>query len=419
MAAGDRTIKIKFDGTARGLIRAAELAAHEIDKVDRKVKRAGRAAATSVGEGMFSGVKDALQGLPAQVKGAAIVAAVAIGVAMAPALGAALTAGVLLAVGGGVLAAGIIAAAKSPQVAAAWAKFGERAKSAFADFGKPFEEPVARAASTFAASLERMAPTLKDMGKSIAPIIDKLAPALASMAEKMLPGIQKALEESKPLFDKLAEHLPKIGKAFSDFFENIGGGSEGAKVFLEIFFRNIEFWVPKLGSFLGGLSTAFLKVFEAIRFLVRRGLEFLGMFIGGAAKAFGWIPGIGPKLQAANEEFKNFAKKVNAALDSIDDETVIIDVKIRGLSKKGIRVAGLTGAGGFTEKAHGGPVLAGRSYLVGERGPELFTPDRSGRITPNHQLGAGVNIGQLIVRAFSDNFRLQQVLDELAWRGVH
>lgn len=34
-------------------------------------------------------------------------------------------------------------------------------------------------------------------------------------------------------------------------------------------------------------------------------------------------------------------------------------------------------------KADGGPVQAGRSFLVGERGPELFTPKTSGGITPN------------------------------------
>lgn len=34
-------------------------------------------------------------------------------------------------------------------------------------------------------------------------------------------------------------------------------------------------------------------------------------------------------------------------------------------------------------RALGGPVDMGRSYLVGERGPELFTPGRSGMITPN------------------------------------
>lgn len=38
-------------------------------------------------------------------------------------------------------------------------------------------------------------------------------------------------------------------------------------------------------------------------------------------------------------------------------------------------------------RASGGSVLAGETYLVGERGMELFTPNQSGYITPNNQLG--------------------------------
>lgn len=49
-------------------------------------------------------------------------------------------------------------------------------------------------------------------------------------------------------------------------------------------------------------------------------------------------------------------------------------------------VGGLFGGG----KAAGGPVSAGTSYLVGERGPELFTPRGSGHITPNHAMGGVV-----------------------------
>jgi len=40
-------------------------------------------------------------------------------------------------------------------------------------------------------------------------------------------------------------------------------------------------------------------------------------------------------------------------------------------------------------KAEGGSVKAGNSYIVGERGPELFNPGVSGTITPNHMLGGG------------------------------
>src|SRR6185503_15260818 len=39
-------------------------------------------------------------------------------------------------------------------------------------------------------------------------------------------------------------------------------------------------------------------------------------------------------------------------------------------------------------RAAGGPVLAGQSYLVGEAGPELFTPAGNGAITSNAALPA-------------------------------
>ena len=43
-------------------------------------------------------------------------------------------------------------------------------------------------------------------------------------------------------------------------------------------------------------------------------------------------------------------------------------------------------------RANGGPVKGGNSYLVGERGPEMFSPGVSGMITPNEMLGGSTNI---------------------------
>lgn len=40
----------------------------------------------------------------------------------------------------------------------------------------------------------------------------------------------------------------------------------------------------------------------------------------------------------------------------------------------------------------GGPVEAGQSYLVGEKGPELFTPNAGGQITPNNAMGDQVEV---------------------------
>ena len=37
----------------------------------------------------------------------------------------------------------------------------------------------------------------------------------------------------------------------------------------------------------------------------------------------------------------------------------------------------------------GGARQSGTPFLVGEKGPELFTPSNAGTVTPNHQLGGG------------------------------
>ncbi len=52
-------------------------------------------------------------------------------------------------------------------------------------------------------------------------------------------------------------------------------------------------------------------------------------------------------------------------------------------------LSGLFGAPG---RAHGGPVAAGRSYLVGERGPDLFVPSGSGRIEAPRVEGRDVRV---------------------------
>ena len=43
-------------------------------------------------------------------------------------------------------------------------------------------------------------------------------------------------------------------------------------------------------------------------------------------------------------------------------------------------------------RANGGPVSTGKSYMVGERGPEMFVPNTGGRIVPNSDMGGSTNI---------------------------
>jgi hypothetical protein len=43
----------------------------------------------------------------------------------------------------------------------------------------------------------------------------------------------------------------------------------------------------------------------------------------------------------------------------------------------------------YSGRALGGPVMGGQTYMVGESGPELFTPNTTGSITRNGDLGGG------------------------------
>lgn len=52
------------------------------------------------------------------------------------------------------------------------------------------------------------------------------------------------------------------------------------------------------------------------------------------------------------------------------------------------------------ERARGGPVSPGKSFLVGERGPEMFSPRSAGTIIPNDRLGGGGT--KVIINNYTD-----------------
>jgi phage-related minor tail protein len=77
-------------------------------------------------------------------------------------------------------------------------------------------------------------------------------------------------------------------------------------------------------------------------------------------------------------------------------------------------------------RAFGGEVNAGNTYLVGEAGPELFTPSRSGQIIANNRLGGGgVTVAAIIVNGAQNGAEVaRQVAEQMqaelqeAFRGA-
>jgi phage-related minor tail protein len=57
--------------------------------------------------------------------------------------------------------------------------------------------------------------------------------------------------------------------------------------------------------------------------------------------------------------------------------------------------------------------MGGTSYLVGERGAEIFTPSSSGFITPNNRLGGGTTINVNVSGAIDSEGTARTIIDVL------
>jgi phage-related minor tail protein len=84
--------------------------------------------------------------------------------------------------------------------------------------------------------------------------------------------------------------------------------------------------------------------------------------------------------------FERLTGKIGAWFSWVREKFVGLGSSIKGVFTGGDAPAPIDGA-----RASGGPVSAGKSYLVGERGPEIFSPSASGSIIPNNRAGGSVS----------------------------
>jgi TP901 family phage tail tape measure protein len=94
-------------------------------------------------------------------------------------------------------------------------------------------------------------------------------------------------------------------------------------------------------------------------------------------------------IGAVVEAIKGFLKGLVDAIDQVLgplDEVIGKGAQFIGGAASGV-------ANFVTGKASGGPVSSGRTYLVGEEGPELFKPRTGGTIVPNNALAGSLSAG--------------------------
>jgi tape measure domain-containing protein len=120
------------------------------------------------------------------------------------------------------------------------------------------------------------------------------------------------------------------------------------------------------------------------------GLKSLYADIGMSLKS-----GIVDAIQGAIDGTKSLGDVASQVLRNIANK--LLDVAINmalfgAMSGTGTGGGLLGGLFKPSPRAMGGSVRAGQPYLVGERGPELFMPGRSGGIAPTGSFGGGVNV---------------------------
>lgn len=384
MASGLRTVQIRFTGDSKSVARAAKQANDAVKSVGKGVSGAAGSLASSIG-GAISGAIDAL---PPQGKliGGVLVAGLA--TYMAPVIGAAVSSAVLLGLGGGVLALGIKSASDSPKVKAAFKGLKKTASDTFEDFGKPFEKPLANLAGSFGKTLEKVDPAIQRIGKLVAPIVDKIGPAVDGFAEKAMPGIEKAVAASVPLFETLADKLPEIGESVGVFFDKIAASGPEANTFFSDFLDLVSWTIEAFGTVIGWLASFYVAVRDQLTAAKVAWIQFkigvidiFGDILDAGYDSLSWIPGLEGPLRTAKEKFAQFRSDANAELAMIKSQyqvTITAHFKTMGFKSPS--------PGEFTGRASGGPVRAGGTYLVGERGPEVLTMGGNGWVTNNREL---------------------------------
>jgi hypothetical protein len=124
-------------------------------------------------------------------------------------------------------------------------------------------------------------------------------------------------------------------------------------------------------------------------------------------------------LERIANSLETFAKAINLVTDAYEGYFKLYN-KVPNFLKTAMNpISRLAGYINLVDgaRANGGPVTSGRSYLVGERGPEIFTPSVGGKITPNGAMGGGTVINlNGIVDAESARRSIEQLIQRSARR---
>ena len=294
------------------------------------------------------------------------------------------------------------------------------------------------------------------IGRELLPILTELMTSLGSFIRENAPNIKAVAQEfggwlktNGPIIGgqirDMAKSLVEMGKAAWPFIESVGGVKAVLAGIAAVAFApaiaavaslgvSILTAIPAVISLTTGLwgmaaaaaggSAALLPIIGTVA-VVAAGVVALGFAIKHVADNWDtWAWALNEAWTATTEFIANMGSAIGGWVSNttmaISDLGVSIYDSIAGafdrltgkigewfgwvrekFASLGSSIAAVFTGGDAPAavdgaRAAGGPVSAGKNYLVGERGPEIFSPSSSGSIIPNHRTGSVSNDNRTI-----------------------
>lgn len=369
----------RFDRFANGTFEKIKVDVDDesVKKVENKLKAVGGEVSQDW-TGAFSSVFGG-----GNLKTGAIIAAVA---AAAPLAGGLVSTAVGVALAGGPIGAGLIKAFNGAEVQKAFDVFKNNSNKIFTEFSDNFAPVEAKFFTSFSGMLTKLKPEISSLGKELGPAATQLSNGLLGGLKILIPDILSASKAAIPVLDQFSSDLPMILDAVGRFFKIIAGNSANTAAFWDDFAGGISLAIVDLAHLINGLTDLYFKLKNVALYMTEFFAAAFAKIIDDAAAAFGWIPGIGPKLKKAAAEANANLQSIARNIDAIHSREIEIRIKtvFTGVGSTAVGIAALLhkATGGIIGGSASGASPSGLTW-VGENGPELISAPAGSRVYSN------------------------------------
>lgn len=228
---------------------------------------------------------------------------------------------------------------------------------------------------------ESLMPLLKDFSVSLKPVIESITQWVQEHPQLTSAIILATLAVSGLVFVVTALSVAFLALSATPFgLMILGIGIAITLTLIPIIMLLIQHW----DDLKEGAITAFNNIGETILLFTE---ATKATFVGWITWAKVWWNDIKIGFKDMIDGIVGFFEPLFTAIDKVKSSLSSIGDSVKG--------AVSTVTNKLKGKASGGGVQMGNSYMVGENGPEMFTPASNGSITPNHSLsgvGSGYNL---------------------------